>query len=74
MPGQGSDLGVIIVQGPGFGATGPGRSWAHPIPEGLPADIHAQVVALDKRFAVHLAAHVLDPSTLSYGLSDSPAA
>ena len=30
-------------------------------------------MARDKRFAVHLAAHVLDPSTLSYGLSDSPA-
>jgi hypothetical protein len=30
-------------------------------------------VAREKRFAVHLAAHVLDPSTLSYGLSDSPA-
>ena len=35
--------------------------------------IHAQVVALEKRFAVHLAAHVLAPSTLAYGLSDSPA-
>jgi pimeloyl-ACP methyl ester carboxylesterase len=53
------------------------RAWdlsgGRPIPEGLPADIHAQVVAFEKRFAVHLAAHVLDPSTLSYGLSDSPA-
>jgi hypothetical protein len=28
---------------------------------------------LDKRFAVHLAAQVLTPSTLAYGLSDSPA-
>jgi hypothetical protein len=28
---------------------------------------------LEKRFAVHLAAHVLGPSTLAYGLSDSPA-
>ena len=25
--------------------------------------------ARDRRFAVHLAAHVLDPSTLAYGLS-----
>ena len=53
------------------------RAWdfsgGHPIPEGLPADVHAQVVALDKRFAVHLAAHMLDSSTLAYGLSDSPA-
>jgi microsomal epoxide hydrolase len=53
------------------------RAWdlsgGRPIPEGLPADIHARVVALEKRFAVHLAAHVLGPSTLAYGLSDSPA-
>jgi pimeloyl-ACP methyl ester carboxylesterase len=52
------------------------RAWdlsgGRPIPSGLPADIHAQVVALEKRFAVHLAAHVLDPSTLAYGLADSP--
>jgi Epoxide hydrolase N terminus len=36
------------------------RAWdlsgGRPIPSGLPADIHAQVVALEKRFAVHLAA------------------
>ena len=53
------------------------RAWdlsgGRPIPEGLPAEIHAQIVALEKRFAVHLAAHTLDPSTLAYGLSDSPA-
>jgi microsomal epoxide hydrolase len=53
------------------------RAWdlsgGRPIPDGLPADVHAQVVALEKRFAVHLAAHVLAPSTLAYGLSDSPA-
>jgi pimeloyl-ACP methyl ester carboxylesterase len=53
------------------------RAWdlsgGRPIPEGLPAGIHAQIVALEKRFAVHLAAHTLDPSTLAYGLSDSPA-
>jgi pimeloyl-ACP methyl ester carboxylesterase len=53
------------------------RAWdlsgGRPIPDGLPADIHAQVLALDKRFAVHLAAHTLAPSTLAYGLSDSPA-
>ena len=53
------------------------RAWdlsgGRPIPEDLPAEIHAQIVALEKRFAVHLAAHTLDPSTLAYGLSDSPA-
>jgi hypothetical protein len=30
-------------------------------------------VALEKRFAVHLAAHVLDSAILGYGLADSPA-
>jgi hypothetical protein len=53
------------------------RAWdlsgGRPIPEGLPADIHARIVALEKRFAVHLAAHLLGPSTLAYGLSNSPA-
>ncbi|NUW46954.1 epoxide hydrolase family protein [Nonomuraea rhodomycinica] len=53
------------------------RAWdfagGRPIPEGLPADVHARVLALDKRFAVHLAAHMLAPSTLAYGLTDSPA-
>jgi pimeloyl-ACP methyl ester carboxylesterase len=53
------------------------RAWdlsgGRPIPDGLPAEVHAQVVALEKRFAVHLAAHTLAPSTLAHGLSDSPA-
>ncbi|GAB3979404.1 epoxide hydrolase family protein [Plantactinospora veratri] len=53
------------------------RAWdlsgGQPIPAGLPAEVHARIVALDRRFAVHLAAHVLAPSTLGYGLSDSPA-
>ncbi|TDU86659.1 microsomal epoxide hydrolase [Kribbella voronezhensis] len=53
------------------------RAWdfsgGRPIPEGLPPELHARVLEFDKRFAVHLAAHVLDSSTLAYGLSDSPA-
>jgi pimeloyl-ACP methyl ester carboxylesterase len=53
------------------------RGWdlsgGRPIPEGLPPDVHARIVELEKRFATHLAVHVLDPSTLSIGLSDSPA-
>jgi pimeloyl-ACP methyl ester carboxylesterase len=53
------------------------RAWdlsgGRPIPSGLPAEVHAQIVALEKRFAVHLAAQVLAPSTLAYGLADSPA-
>ncbi|MGW0548810.1 epoxide hydrolase family protein [Streptomyces altiplanensis] len=52
------------------------RAWdfsgGRPIPDGLPDDVHARVVALDRRFAVHLAAHVIAPSTLAHGLSDSP--
>jgi pimeloyl-ACP methyl ester carboxylesterase len=53
------------------------RAWdisgGRPIPDELPADLRARQVALEKRFAVHLAAHMLAPSTLAYGLSDSPA-
>ncbi len=53
------------------------RAWdfsgGRPIPDGLPADVHARIVTLDRRFAVHLAAHLLAPSTLAFGLSDSPA-
>ncbi|MEU5868059.1 epoxide hydrolase [Nonomuraea sp. NPDC047529] len=53
------------------------RAWdlsgGMPIPDGLPADVHARIVELDRRFAVHLAAHVLAPSTLGFGLADSPA-
>ncbi|WP_328535317.1 epoxide hydrolase family protein [Streptomyces sp. NBC_00344] len=52
------------------------RAWdlsgGHPIPEGLPESVHHRILALDRRFAVHLAAHVLDSSTLAHGLSDSP--
>jgi microsomal epoxide hydrolase len=53
------------------------RAWdlsrGRPIPDDLPADVRARLVAMERRSAVHLAAHVLAPSTLSYGLSDSPA-
>ncbi|MFE4830957.1 epoxide hydrolase family protein [Streptomyces sp. NPDC056672] len=52
------------------------RAWdfsgGRPIPEGLPEPVHRRLVSLERRFAVHLAVHVLDPSTLAYGLSDSP--
>jgi len=52
------------------------RAWnvggGGPIPDNLPPATRARIVALEKRFAVHLAAHVLDPSTLGYGLADSP--
>ena len=53
------------------------RAWdlsgGRPIPETLPPAVRQQVVAREKRFAVHLAAHVLDSGTLGYGLADSPA-
>jgi pimeloyl-ACP methyl ester carboxylesterase len=53
------------------------RGWdlsgGNPIPENLPAEIHARIVELERRFAAHLATHVLDPSTLGFGLADSPA-
>lgn len=52
------------------------RAWdlsgGRPIPEGLPEPAHRQLLSLERRFAAHLAVHVLGPSTLSYGLSDSP--
>ncbi|WP_182877025.1 epoxide hydrolase family protein [Microbispora sp. H10670] len=70
-------LGVHIGSGQKLTLFSGDRAWdlsgGRPIPEGLPADVHARVVALEKRFAVHLAAHVLAPSTLAAGLSDSPA-
>ncbi|ADB33322.1 Microsomal epoxide hydrolase [Kribbella flavida DSM 17836] len=52
------------------------RAWdfsgGRPIPDELPDDVRARILELDKRFAVHLAAHMLAPSTLGYGLADSP--
>lgn len=52
------------------------RAWdlsgGRPIPEDMPAALRARQVAIERRNAVHLAAHVLAPSTLAYGLSDSP--
>lgn len=48
-------------------------SGGNPIPDGLPPDVHRRIVTLKRRFAVHLAAHMLDPATLGYGLTDSPA-
>ncbi|WP_369230250.1 epoxide hydrolase family protein [Streptomyces sp. R21] len=52
------------------------RAWdfsgGRPIPEGLPERVHRQVLEFDRRFAVHLAAHMLGSSTLAPALSDSP--
>jgi pimeloyl-ACP methyl ester carboxylesterase len=53
------------------------RAWdfsgGNPIPPDLPPIVHNRIVELDRRFAAHLATHVLDPSTLGFGLADSPA-
>ena len=53
------------------------RGWdlsgGNPIPSGLPSIVHNRIVELERRFAAHLATHVLDPSTLGFGLADSPA-
>ncbi|WP_433525310.1 epoxide hydrolase family protein [Nocardia pseudovaccinii] len=53
------------------------RGWdltgGRPIPDGLPTDVYDRIIELEHRFGVHLAAHVLEPSTLAFGLSDSPA-
>jgi pimeloyl-ACP methyl ester carboxylesterase len=52
------------------------RAWdlsgGRPIPDNIPEKIRSQILEFDRRFASHLAVHVLDPSTLAYGLSDSP--
>ncbi|MFD0887489.1 epoxide hydrolase family protein [Streptosporangium algeriense] len=53
------------------------RAWdlaqGAPIPEGAPASVRERILALDRRFAVHLAVHMLDPGTIAHALSDSPA-
>lgn len=53
------------------------RAWdfsgGRPIPEDLSEEAHARLLELERRFAVHLAAHVMAPDTLAFGLADSPA-
>lgn len=53
------------------------RAWdltaGRAIPDGIPQEIRAQIVSFQKRFVPHFAVHILDPSTLAHGLSDSPA-
>lgn len=45
---------------------------AVPLPDTLPPSTRQQIIDVQKRFAVHLAAHTLAPTTLAYGLTDSP--
>ncbi|MET7279580.1 epoxide hydrolase family protein [Kribbella sp. NPDC005582] len=53
------------------------RAWdlsgGNPLPDNLPPAIHDGIIAFERRFAAHLAAHVLHPSTLGFSLADSPA-
>ncbi|GAA1522435.1 epoxide hydrolase family protein [Kribbella lupini] len=53
------------------------RAWditgGRPIPDGVPDEVRARILEVERRFAVHLSAQMLAPSTLAYGLSDSPA-
>lgn len=52
------------------------RGWditgGRPLPDGPPG-VRERAMEMERRFAVHLVAHMLEPSTLAYGLSDSPA-
>ena len=38
----------------------------------MPPGIRGGIIAVQKRFAVHLAAHVIDSRTLAYSFADSP--
>ncbi|MCH5583388.1 epoxide hydrolase 1 [Shimazuella sp. AN120528] len=42
------------------------------LPDNISQQMKEKILELDRKFASHLAVHVLDPSTLAYGLSDSP--
>jgi pimeloyl-ACP methyl ester carboxylesterase len=68
---------IHIGSGQMLSMFGGDRAWdvsgGRPIPDGLPPDVYARIIEMERRFAVHLAAHVLEPSTLAVGLSDSPA-
>lgn len=52
------------------------RAWdfaqGQPLPQNIPEPLRAGLLQLDRKFASHLAAHILDSGTLAYGLSDSP--
>ena len=52
------------------------RAWdlttGRTIPDDAPDHIRAWFVSFQRRFVAHVAVHILDSSTVSYGLSDSP--
>ena len=39
---------------------------------GLPPEVVPQAIAVERRVASHITAHLLDPQTLAYGMHDSP--
>jgi pimeloyl-ACP methyl ester carboxylesterase len=53
------------------------RAWditgGRAIPSDVSPEIRSRILEVERRFAVHLSAQMLAPSTLAYGLSDSPA-
>ncbi|GAB2611195.1 epoxide hydrolase family protein [Kribbella endophytica] len=53
------------------------RAWditgGRAIPSDVPSEIRSRILEVERRFAVHLSAQMLAPSTLAFGLSDSPA-
>lgn len=53
------------------------RAWdltgGNKIPDDAPDGVRAGLVSFQRRFAAHVAVHVLDSSTQAFGLSDSPA-
>lgn len=42
------------------------------VPAGAPEEIHDGILAFQRRFASHVAVHMLDSTTIAYGLNDSP--
>lgn len=52
------------------------RAWNYsggqPLPDDLTPALLQRQISVERRFAVHLAAQVLAPSTLAHGLADSP--
>ncbi len=53
------------------------RAWditgGRAIPEGVSEEVRSRIIEVERRFAVHLSAQMLAPTTLAFGLSDSPA-
>jgi pimeloyl-ACP methyl ester carboxylesterase len=72
-----SVIGIHIGSGQRLDLFAGDRAWdvtgGQPIPDSLPPEARARLIALERRFAVHLAAQSLAPETLAHALADSPA-